>query len=201
MAIRIFELGFDLARFQCLRLDAPEADRAAWSRLLRSSTRLGPRWDPPPVYAEHPNLEVPDIWMLAGSASFVVSPKARAVLLEADVIQDAELLPLPVGDEVLTLVNVVEVRNYLDIEKTKWLGTVGSSSAEVPEFVAHRIGGASLFKLPHDAHVGMYCYEDDDDPSDSFRYVVLAEGLTGLTFEEIWNSETGGRRPSSVPGV
>lgn len=196
MAVRVYQIGFDADRYQALYVDSDDKTVRAGVRL--EGERRANTWSPPRVYPDHLNLEVPDIWKLIGSDSIVLSPKAREAL--RDVLLEAELLPLAVGDETFTVVNVVEVRNYLDAEQTKWFAGIEGVIAEVPQFAVHRIGGASLFKLPNDKHVWLYCWEDDDDPSDSFRHVVFAEGLTGLIFEEVWNSETGGRRPSSVPG-
>jgi hypothetical protein len=196
MAIRVFQINYDANRFQWLFVDSGDDDVRRGVR-LDGSPRLA-AWSPPPVYVEFPNLEKPDIWWLNDAFSMVLSSKAEAVL--GEVLLEAELLPLPVGDEMLSLVNVVEVRNYLDYEKTQWFPEAEGLLAEVPEFAAHRIGGASLFKLPHD-NVWLYCWEDDDYVSESFRHVVTSEGLTGLTFEEIWNSEDGGSRPSSIPGL
>ena len=112
---------------------------------------------------------------------------------------ETELLALPVGDELLMVVNVLEVRGLLDMDLTRWMLDTKGGIAEVPEFVANRISGPSLFKLLPDKHVFLCCWEDDDDPVDSFRHAVRARGLTGLWFEEIWNSEDGGRRPSFPP--
>lgn len=193
--LRVFQLGYDVDRFRCLFVDSDDDD-------VKDSVRMDgtrrPSWSPPPVYIEFPNLEKPDIWMLYEAHTMALSASARLAL--ADVLLETELLPLVVGDEELALVNVVEVRNYLDTEKTKWFAEEVGGLAEIPEFAAHRIGGPSLFKLPHD-DVWLYCWEDDDYLSDSFRHAVQSEGLTGVTFEKVWDSETGGHKPSSVPGL
>ena len=196
MTTRVFHIGFDTDRYQCLFVDSGDEEAKARARL--DGGWKGASWDPPRVYADFLAHDVPDIWNLYESYAMVLSPRARSAL--AGLLLEAELLPLPVGDTTLALVNVVEVRNYLDEERTRWLGGLVGVIAEVPEFAAHRIGGPSLFKLPHDA-VGLYCWEDDADPGASFRRAVLDAGLTGLTFEEIWSSDAGGRRPSTVPGL
>lgn len=196
MTTRVFQIDYDSDRFQCLFVDSP--DEALQISVHLDGTPRRQEWSPPPVYAEFPRLEKPDIWNLYEASSFALSHRAASGL--RDLLLEAELLPLPVGDETLMLVNVVEVRNYLDTDRTRWFPDMEGLLAEVPEFAVHRIGGPSLFKLPHD-DAWLYCWEDDEVLDESFRHAVVSQGLTGLTFEEIWNSETGGRRSSSVPEI
>ncbi len=196
MAKRVYQLGFDPNEFQCLFVDSGDAEVVARHEL--NGSPMSSTWVPPPVYIEFPTHRTPEIWNLPDLHAMVLAPKADGAL--TNFLLEAELLPLPVGSELFTVVNILEVRNYLDVQQTKLLADIEGGIPEIPEFVTHRIGGPSLFKLPDD-NVWMYCWEDDAAPGESFRAAVLDADLSGVAFDEIWNSETGGRRPRSVPGA
>lgn len=76
MAIRVFQLGFDVNRFQILFVDL--AYEEVKKRVGLDGTRKGPAWTPPPVYVEYPKQETPDIWKLYEAYSMVLSSRARA---------------------------------------------------------------------------------------------------------------------------
>lgn len=193
MVIRVHQIGFS-DEHQCLFVDSEDPQVKDQARL--DSSPRAKQWRPPPVYIEFPSRPAPDLWNLYESYSFALSPAVEPLLHHQ--LLEVELLPFSVGPTQLLLANVTEVRNYLDVDRTRWVAGCEGYLFEAPEFHVQRFGGPSLFRLPSD-DVWLYCWEADDDLDHSFRHAVERSELSGLVFEEIWNSVDGGRRPSSVP--
>lgn len=104
-----------------------------------------------------------------------------------------ELLPiyLETGEE-LFILNVLEVCNCLDQERTKFDyysdGTRGRVLA--PVFHIDRWPESSIFKIPELIRTHVLTYVDVKGSEDEFYTAYKNSGLSGLRFEEMFSSET-----------
>jgi hypothetical protein len=145
-------------------------------------------WAPPPIFVHKPELERGNFTKVWGFNSFAVDTHACEVLKEI-FDEKYELLPfLPHEGESIYRLNVLNIVDCLDTEKTKWkLRPNGENSFQIEEyqFDPTRFNQGTLFKLPKDpvhfAVTGL-----DGDKLD-FKMLVEREGLTGLKFEEVWS--------------
>lgn len=184
---RVYRLSAATNEYQSLLVDSDDP------ALVRSvelwGIPQGESWSPPPLYVDHHRLKRPDIMRLSGSA-LVLSPHALKILLEEDVIAEQELLPLDIEGEPWTVLNVTAFTNWINVEASEWLGP---TMPIVRVFHPHRLGEPSLFHIEQNG-LPIYCWDADNDPEFGFRNAILRNGLTGLIFEEVWNSLDGGKR-------
>jgi len=189
MSIKVFILHADIDRFQMIRLeddDDPERSPLRKDGSGFEGRRFGDSWTPPSVYPDMLAHEVPDIWDLGGLPVLVLGDKALDVLYE--LVKYEELLPLPMDGEAFTLVNVLNTPNVLDTEAVE---SIGGPTGLITKyaFFKRRFNGFTLFRRPGRATGHLYCWENTDELDGSFRHTVLEHGLTGLWFEECWDSD------------
>jgi hypothetical protein len=102
-----------------------------------------------------------------------------------------ELLPLPHKAEMLHVLNATECVNALDEDTTEWIygKTTGTRiGIRRYSFYANRLLEGPLFKIPETSATDILTIEGMKDPDDEFKGRVEQLGLTGLRFEEIWDS-------------
>lgn len=181
--MRVYRVNFDLARFQSLHVDDERVDVA---QLRLDGDPMGASWRPPRTYVDDTLRERGDFMHLFGASAIVCS--ARAVRVLEDLPVAVELLSVKLDEETLTLVNVVERRNCLDHEATRW-SRAQDGTPLFPErysFHPRRLPGSTLFKIPETAAAEVLCHEGALDPVDEFKHAVEYHELTGLRFEELW---------------
>jgi hypothetical protein len=145
-------------------------------------------WKPPGIYVSNPTLRQGSFLHLAAGA-FVVD-HSGCELLRTILEIAGELLPLPHGDSVFYLLNVLECVNCLDQQRTKWiLGKTTNARIRIKEyhFEASRLSESTLFKIPETASAEILTVTGLKDPDDEFKSVVERHGLEGILFEEVWS--------------
>lgn len=110
----------------------------------------------------------------------------NAVLILGDLIKGVtEILPLDYSKEKYYVINVVDVVDCIDYEKTKC--KMFENSNRVMRFIeyafkANAVKGKHIFKIPEHPKSEVFI-------SDEFRDRVLNNGLEGFAFLELWDSE------------
>lgn len=145
-------------------------------------------WVPPPIFVNKPELERGNFTKVWGFNGFAVDTRACEVL-KGIFDENCELLPfLPHEGETFYRLNVLNIVDCLDAEKTKWkLQPNGEKSLQVEgyQFDPTRFNRGTLFKLPKQSALltvtGVFPEKSD------FKKLVEHEGLTGLKFEEVWS--------------
>ena len=189
MSVKVFRVGFDVNHYQSITVDGDDSFYASVSPMLEfNGTPKAEVWRPPPVYSPFPRLRRP-----AFGTSPWVEPRSfsvKAVEILHDVLIGAgELLPLPCGDEELTVLNVTMDVDSLDVANT----TFNFGVPERYAFHAHRLPESTLFKIPQTDHAEVLCVEGMLPPEDGFKGIVEREGLEGVTFTELWDRDEGPR--------
>ena len=182
MAVRVFQVDHDVDRFQTICVDTGNVLEG----FCFDGQRVSDSWEPPPVYPQPQTHAVPDIWAVEAFAVLVLSPGVYEILSEW--LEYEERLDLPMGSEVLDVINVLNTPNVLDLDATE---SIGGPSALITKYAFHARrfeGNRSLFRLPGTVYGPLYCWEDSDDEEAGFRHGVRSNGVTGLLFEECWNS-------------
>jgi hypothetical protein len=180
----VYQVGFDGDRFRALE--------AQWDENVRLSGDVehDPRLLAGVEIVEWPvRKRVPNVWMVIGSSCPVLDPIAFDAL--RDELAGLDLQPLQVGRRSLVAVEAPERRDAVDADRTQWRPGRRSGSAHRLEFHPDRLRGRSLFRQPG-TNPGLYCWEDSETSQHGFRAAVEAASLKGLTFLEVWNSDTGG---------
>jgi hypothetical protein len=184
--MRVFRIGQDCNRYRCFFELDPD------SHVLDSASigvSLADVWVPPPVYLEFPKLKVGDFLQM--SDSYIVASRKATNLLLSLFQMAGELLPLPYEDEIYTVLNVTEVVDCLDPEKTIWADTGPfKMEFETMVFVPERLSKSPIFKIPERDTDDIFVTEGLLDPHNEFREIVRRERLKGLNFEEVWSSES-----------
>jgi hypothetical protein len=184
----VYRVKANVDGFQYLVYDGNDDEYRSWSRGIdrpSKGERLGDRWEPPPVYSPEPRLKRPDIWWISVWDDFALSERAVEALGAR--LWSVELLPLPYGDEVLQVVNVLDVIDCLDRERSEFAPT---GAVERYSFVSHRVPESPLFKIPEDIVIFM---PEFDAIRPSLRRLVELHDLQGFRFDELWNDEEGSK--------
>ena len=185
--MKIYRVRFDVERYQWL---IPE-DESLWASglLTFDCQRKGGGWQAPSVYVQNPKLEPGDFCNFAPGA-LVARPSGLEVV--QDLFERAgELVPLALGQERLTLLNVVECVNCLDEgASTLRYGYPGRTPIGVEQYEFHvdRLSESTLFKIPQTSRAEVLTVEGLKDAHDEFKPVVERAGLRGLEFDLLWES-------------
>lgn len=148
------------------------------------------KWRLVELYIEKPKLPIPDFFHFRGDV-LILNEKARIAAGEALEVS-GELLPLRIENLKghFFLHNIVNCLNVLDHTKTIWkrAGVGGRLKlVDKPAFIVERFGEGSLFKIPENGGIQIYCLERTGDPDDGeFKAVVEKHKLTGINFELVW---------------
>jgi hypothetical protein len=102
-----------------------------------------------------------------------------------------ELLPLWCNGNKYSILNVTHCIDALDNSKTIWFTAKDGSKIEIKDYVfdPEKFGGSSLFKIPETCRGSVLTWEKDRSPELEFKSFIEANGVTGLLFEELWDSE------------
>jgi hypothetical protein len=188
---RVFEIDYDVNRFQVLLVDGDDEFIGNWRRGLRleSGASIRDSWTVPPLYVDRPRLPSPDISCLLSLGEVMVLSQRAFDEIGHLAAMSGELLPLPFEDKDLQALNVTEVMNYVDHQRTVW-NEVGG--ADVVAFHPHRFQEVPIFRIPENNSARLYCWQGLGDEALEFKTAVESAGLTGLKFVEAWNTEEGG---------
>lgn len=191
--MRVFQIRFELSNYQAVLIDGDDQFSSPYFRVMDFQVgRVSDSWNPPPIYVDKPKLKRPDIFHLVGAVGLVLTPRALDHL-DRFALWVGELLPLPFRGEMLQLLNVLQVYDCLNLERTVFEG----GEATVFEFHAHRLPEAPIFRLPQNRSGQLFCHEGVGEPVWEFKSTVENAGLEGLSFDEVWNDRDGGieRKP------
>jgi hypothetical protein len=146
-------------------------------------------WTPPPIFVDKRERERGNFIHVWGFEDFAVDAKTCRIL-KPILEETCELLPfLPLEGEQYYRINVLNTVDCLDEQKTKWrMRPNGTKSTQIEEFQFNptRFNRHTLFKLPK--RIGLLTVTGLGDEELEFKFLVENAGLTGLRFEEIWNS-------------
>lgn len=149
------------------------------------------QWSMIELFIDNPKYPRPDFYGF-GVVNFVCSSKAYEFAGET-LEMSGELLPVSVEDEPgeFFIYNVTNCINVIDKKKSVWraLDKAGTYK-ELQTMVFHpeRFGEETIFKIPEDGGVGIYCLERSGDPDDGeFKALVENHELLGLSFDLVWS--------------
>lgn len=97
----------------------------------------------------------------------------------------AQVLPARYKDQELFVLNVTEIRDCLDLEKSKVKRFQTSGRIMRIEEYAFRkelLPGAFLFKIPQEAHTRPYV-------TDTFKDLIEQTGIRGFRFVPVWQDQ------------
>jgi hypothetical protein len=182
--VKVFEIIFDLNNYQSL--NPVDMSRQNLVRTKFDGTRKSAEWTPLRVDVPLPKLPVPDIFYFSGTLA--VTPPVYHKL-EHPFRMAGEALPLiNEQDEEIIAVNITECLNVLDRDNTKFSMYSGGKGFNPTKYAFRdRFGVSSLFIIP-ECPGRIYCWERTSDLENEFKAIVEFHRLTGIHFQEIWQS-------------
>jgi hypothetical protein len=166
---------------------AARALGADWRLPPAGGTRQAANWKPPPVViykvegADGTRLLESDFPLVLSDDFWLSERAARCLAPILD--QYGELLPLHCEDRTLYAFNPLVITDALDPEHTwYWLGGTSSAQVETPAFVANKVQGRHMIRLPERSVSPVYV-------DDAFRRLVHACELRGLAFRLVWSDK------------
>lgn len=167
------------------------------TRLEIVSTDGMPRsdqWDPPKFYVQKP-FDPKSNFFVTYPGSFAFD---QNVMDNAGIIKffeaSGEILPIKMETgEMLYILNVTEVNNCLDHEKTTFRVYPHSGYCGAPKkyaFHSFRMPLTDIFKIPETARSQILTVTGlHSDPIEEFKSAYDVSGLTGLKFIKLWSDD------------
>jgi len=147
-------------------------------------------WKELDVYIENPKIKAKNFYgFFLGTLVF----DSKALEIFQTIFEMCgEILPLQVerGPK-LFLLNILDCRNGLDYDTTKWAYYEDGSKGRIIKFGFHPervINESSIFKIPEVAKTRIFTHSGKKNEEDEFYTLYHKHNLTGLTFEEVYSS-------------
>ena len=101
-----------------------------------------------------------------------------------------EILPLKHKGVTYSVLNILQVWDCVDEDKTEWYTSPKGEKFRVkrPFFVPQHFEASTLFKIPT-VETRIYCWEASREPEEEFKACVEANKLKGLRFDLVWTGE------------
>ena len=178
----IYDVRFDIDRYQYLLSD--EGDRHKPGDLIFDCEVRAEAWNPPKVYIANPKAVRGDFLNMCTGGYFICTEKVRD---ELDYLfyPCAELLPLPCGNEMFYIVNVLRCLNILDEKRSVFGGVFPKKYI----FHTHRMQAQPLFKIPRTSVGQVLTSQGVLEEEYDFKLQVEQRGFKGLTFKRVWSDE------------
>ena len=124
------------------------------------------------------------------SDNIIASKYATDLLLPS--LQRCEILPICIGNTEYCFINLIDVCDCLDSERSKWVyGATTGQKIDIDryEFYIKKLPSVVLFKLPETRRKEILILESNNFKKDEFRNIYNTSKLTGLTFQLIWETD------------
>lgn len=150
----------------------------------------GSSWRCPDLYIYNPLKKAGDFSAIA-SGAFICNDKALSSLryfFEAS----SEILSIKHQGQSLYVINIIDVVNCLNDEKTVWVygdQTKAKIRIKKHEFFSNRFSESTIFKIPETAKTQILTVENMKDEIDEFKARYRINQLSGLKFTELWRDE------------
>jgi hypothetical protein len=154
----------------------------------------GERYNGTSLQVWNPQLPPGDFYNTK-SNYLITSPRATAILWP-HLAHVGETDAMLYRDESYILTNVTLILDVLDYDRIDvFQGHTSGVTLGIAHYAFHadRFPNTSLFKLREDQGREIYVVEGANDCGFEFREAVKAEGLVGVKFRKLWDSETGFR--------
>lgn len=180
--MKVYEIHVDLDRFQTFYVDDLS--------FRFDCTPLIPTWKAPEAYILHPKLKAGDFYGFQWFGTLVASPEIRGNI-EFYFEVAGEILDIRHEGKTYALLNVLECINVLDQDRSEWALSDEGERIRLTKFAfhEHRFTESSIFKIPEKCRTTIYTYVRENDPDHEFKAFVEENGLTGIEFIEVWDSE------------
>lgn len=187
--MKVFELRFARDYQQLALVEEPTAP----PQLTFNGRPKGESWPKPLMYVPNPSLKVPDFWYVGNPAAFAFDPDALPLDASGHVELAGEWLPIDVEKPAnLMILNVTQVVNALDKQRTRW--RTDSAGARRPadenpgSYVFHpeRFDESSICKLPETRDSMILCVESSHHRFEEFKAAIEYHRLKGLEFKLLW---------------
>ncbi|MGB8455800.1 MAG: DUF1629 domain-containing protein [Anaerocolumna sp.] len=148
--------------------------------------RFGSKWNPLEYtkYYEHKELPLSDApFSVPGIPIFSI--KAIECLKEV-LGKNMEILPVYIDEQEFYLLNVLEVVDCLDYDKSeiKYFSGEPKRIMKIVKyaFIEQKLNGKNIFRIKEQKRAGLFV-------TDKFKEAVEKSGLEGFEFREVWGSE------------
>jgi len=159
-------------------------DQDAPDLIMDATPRLD-RWKPPSVYIHKPKHRMGDFYQFY-VGSLITTARATEILRK-QLERAGELLPLPYGGQVFTLLNTLCIVDCLDTQQSvKGFGYYKKYVFKPDDLVGTR---SLLFKIPQEPRGDLLLVEGLRPVDQEFRAIVREASLERLIFTELWNDE------------
>ena len=179
--MKVFRIKTDVNNYQWLIPNVPDSQTLDYVFDCRS--RQG-AWRPPKIYPFSPTDRRGDFFKF-GTGTLVASASAGEAV-RTFFQMAGEQLPIFLDGERLVVLNVLTCVNALNAARIE-----RAPDGWITRFSFHedKLSGSSIFKVPETRAVDVLTWERDGNPALEFKAFVESTRVTGLIFEELWDSE------------
>jgi hypothetical protein len=189
---RVFQVGADVDGFRSAVLDVDDEMARAWcsrvlpgGRTFLDGSVLGDHWDAPALTWFDASGAIGDAVDVALFGGALVISQHAVEQLEGE-LDDCELLPASIEGSGWTVVNPTRLLDCVDPALSEYYSFPEDDGTPALRNPGFELGGdvvPGLFRIPQQ-RMRVLC-ASAGEPSQGFREVVLASGLSGFKFVEM----------------
>lgn len=148
-------------------------------------------WQDLMVYVQNPKVKPKNFFAMP--SGIIVCDKYALDVCRTLFEMTGEILPIQVerGPK-LFIVNVLECLNGLNYDTTQWAYYKDGTKGRILKYGFHPervLNESSIFKIPETSKTDIFCWADIKNPDDEFYHLYHKHKLTGLIFEELFDSK------------
>lgn len=178
--VTVYRIQPDVDKYQFLMSDDFDLDNTF------DGLPKGDRWKRLETYSLYPLRPEPFFWTLMPTRDMLAVKTENLGKLQTFIDESCELLPVSLEGVEFSFLNVVEVINNLDKQKSQ---SIENLPHIIQKYAFHpKRFTMSLFKIPETRQTEILCVEHSDSVAE-FKGYVEKLGLTGLRFKKLWTDE------------
>ena len=203
---KVYEILFDVNDYQALCLDPDKPSKRTYPTVVETpegnetierepfdfqGRPVPDNWQPCPLMAHNLKLAIPDIWSTPESSLAAGMDAFEKVQTHFEM--SGQVLDITHEQFGLKVLNVLSVIDCIDHDACAWDDfdfedeepLLATGADRHIAFRPDRLDGISIFRIPQEPLL-LLCVERSEDPDKEFKAAVEYYGLTGVSFDLIW---------------
>jgi len=146
-------------------------------------------WNDAIWYIFNPTIDATNFISLGLPNALVFDQKVYDSDLYPMLERAGEILSIRLKNKNYYVLNITEVINVLDDEKTTWETTTDNTKGDILKyhFFTHRFTNSSLFKIPETHTTEIFAYSNSIIQEEDFYGIYHKLNFTGLLFNEVYS--------------
>jgi hypothetical protein len=188
--MKIFKIKTDTNNIQ--QIQPTDFSKVTLERFTFDCVTKSSEFDGVVFYVNNPKVKSKSFYSTSGAC--LVFDEKTLELCRMVFEMCGEILPIHIErGEDLYILNILECMNGLNYDTTEWDYYKDGTKGRILKYGFHPervMNESTIFKIPETSKTDIFCWADVKNPDDEFYHLYHKYKLTGLVFEEMFNSKT-----------